>query len=183
MEVLVERPGRMRVPRRRRKPAAVEPFVERWRREADERIERCVSPSVASGNLHQSVQMNAGTAPLIHFRVNEYGSAANADRGRRKMCTNASAVRHDAKDIAQKAKVSCSDVVAARCGSPKGDHDVVSPVRDVQDRSKERALTSCRGAAKDLRAKIFAVMRRLTPERQGPRRDERPRVSKEARGS
>jgi len=32
-------------------------------------------------------------------------SAANADRGRRKMYTNASAVRHDAKDVAQKAKV------------------------------------------------------------------------------
>lgn len=68
----------------------------------------------------------------------------------------------------RKAKAMRQDAVAARRGSPKGDHDVVRPVRDVQDRPKGRALTPCRGAAKDLRAKIFAVMRRLTPENRVP---------------
>lgn len=73
-----------------------------------------------------------------------------------------------AKDIVERRRSFEGDVVAARCGSPKGDHDVVKPVRDVQDRPKGRALTPCRGAAKDLRAKIFAVMRRLTPENRVP---------------
>jgi hypothetical protein len=59
------------------------------------------------------------------------------------------------------------DAVAARRGSPKGDHDVVRP--SVTSRIAERrALTSCRGTAKGLRAKIFAVMRRLTPENRVP---------------
>jgi len=126
---------------------------------------------IAFGCERKSASKSAGERrhrSSLHLWVNEYGSAASADRGRRKMCTNASAVRHDAKGIAQKAKVSRSDVVAARCGSSKDDHDVVSPVRGVQDRPKGRALTPCRGTAKDLRAKIFAVMRRLTPENRVP---------------
>lgn len=83
--------------------------------------------------------------------------------------------------------------MAARRGSPKGDHDVVNP--SVTSRITQKvSADAMRRCGEGLRAKIVAVMRRLTPENRVPAvmsdrelrkrlegRDERERSSEEGR--
>jgi hypothetical protein len=67
-EVLVERPGRKRVPRQRREPAAAEPFAERWRwkRTSASKDAACLR---MRAEICIEMQVNAGTTGGCPERV------------------------------------------------------------------------------------------------------------------
>lgn len=152
-EVLVERPGWRRVPRRRRKPVAAEPFAKKVKVEADVRIERCGSPSVASGNLYREVEMNAGTAVAVFGQhIAQRAQFVDVDFGR---CARTRTLCGMTRGASSKGEGNTRNVVAARRRSRK--EIATSWFPSVTSRIAERrALTPCRGAAK-----IFA--RRSSP--------------------
>lgn len=162
-EVLVERPGWKRVPRRRRKPVAAEPFAKKVKVEADVRIERCGSPSVASGNLYREVEVNAGTAVAAFGQhIAQRAQFVDVDFGR---CARTRTLCGMTRGASPKGEGNTRSVVAARRRSPKGDRDVVDPsvTYRIAQKASADAMQRC---GEDLRAKIVAVMRRLTPSKQ-----------------